>query len=208
MSKIGVIDYGCGNIGSVVNIVRKSGGSIEVVDSPDLIPFFDALILPGVGSFDNAMCKIEEDGWKDQIYKHTITSNKILLGICLGMQLLTRGSEEGKKQGLGFIQANTVKFDIKDMHERQRVPHMGWNTVDSKKDNVFFGAGNSEKRFYFVHSYHVVCDRFEDVLTTTDYGYSFASSFKHENIIGVQFHPEKSHSFGVDFFRHFIEYTK
>ena len=126
------------------------------------------------------------------------------LGICLGMQLLTKHSEEGKISGLGFVDAVTLLFDKNKMVEKLKIPHMSWNLVNVAKENILFDP-SKELKFYFVHSYHVVCNDEQDVLTTTDYGYNFVSSFCRGNIIGVQFHPEKSHHFGYSFFTKFIK---
>ena len=202
--KIGVIDYGIGNVSSICNIIQKVGSEVKVLSSPEMIENVTAIILPGVGSFDKAMCKLEEGGWIEPLYKHAVVNNKFFLGICLGMQLLTKNSQEGKEKGLGFVDAETVSFDINKMTNEKKIPHMGWNVVNVKNNNTLFALDEPEKRFYFAHSYHVVCNNKKDILLTTDYGYSFTSSFRVGNIIGVQFHPEKSHHFGYQFFERMI----
>jgi len=203
-TKIGIINYGVGNIASLINIIDKVGGSADVITSPTDVPKYNCLILPGVGSFDRAMSMLKEGNWVDAIDTHVLIAKKPILGVCLGMQLFTRSSEEGIELGLGYIEAETISFDRDKMNGKLCIPHMGWNTVDVQKKNVFFDHDEDEQRFYFVHSYHLVCDNQDNVLTISNYGYDFVSSVQKENIIGVQFHPEKSHRFGYDFFRRFI----
>jgi len=202
---ISVIDYGSGNIGSICNILRKAGANVNVIQSSELVSDATCIILPGVGAFDNAMNQLESGGWIDPLFHYAKIDNKPLLGICLGMQLLTRCSDEGVKSGLGFINADTIRFSVEKMDYQRTIPHMGWNSAHVHKKNVLFNRDDPEERFYFVHSYHVVCDNNEDVLATTNYGYEFVSSFQNGNIIGVQFHPEKSHRFGYQFFKSFVE---
>jgi len=202
--EVGVINYGIGNIKSIANILQKIGANFVVITNPNEVNNCKSLILPGVGSFDAAMKRLENGDWISALHNFAKVECKPLLGICLGMQLLTIGSHEGKKNGLGFIDAETVFFDREKMVERKKVPHMSWNIVSSEKENIFFDSSKLEK-FYFVHSYHVICNDQKDILTTTHYGYKFVSSFSRDNIIGVQFHPEKSHHFGYDFFIKFLK---
>ena len=202
---IAVIDYGMGNIGSICNIIERVGGEVMVLSSPSLLSNQSAVILPGVGAFDDAMNKLESNGWTDPLKRYALTDKRLLLGICLGMQLLTRRSEEGIKKGLGLIEADTIRFDTCQMDHQLKVPHMGWNLVEVEKASSLFNSDESEERFYFVHSYHVICDNQDDVYTSTYYGYKFASSIRKDNIIGVQFHPEKSHKFGRHFFSEFVK---
>ena len=202
---ISVVDSGIGNIKSVCNMILKVGGSVQIVSSPEQIADAKVLILPGVGAFDHAMKILKSDGWIEPLYQHAIIDKKPILGVCLGMHIMTRSSQEGLSDGLGFIEADTVRFSLDSMVEKKAIPNMGWNTIKVQKKNDFFDLDELEARFYFVHSYHVVCDNQCDILTTTNYGYDFTSSFQKGNIIGVQFHPEKSHKFGYKFFKQFIE---
>jgi imidazole glycerol-phosphate synthase subunit HisH len=202
--EVGVIDYGIGNIKSISNILDKVGASSIIITKPSEMECCKSLILPGVGSFDAAIECLELGGWVEPLNKFAKIDCKPLLGICLGMQLLTKSSQEGKRRGLGFINAETVSFKKEKMNKRAKVPHMSWNLVNVVKQNKIF-TPLIESRFYFVHSYHVVCNDKKDVLTTTNYGYEFVSSFCRDNIIGVQFHPEKSHNFGYSFFIKFIK---
>ncbi len=202
---ISIIDYGVGNIGSICNIIRFVGGNAKVISSADQVSDATTIIFPGVGVFDHAMKELKKGEWVEAIHQYATVDKKPFLGICLGMQLLTRGSQEGVEKGLGIIEADTIGFLPEKMAERQCIPHMGWDAVNIQKDSIFFNSNDMEERFYFAHSYHVVCDNQKDVLTTTNYGYEFVSSFQKDNIVGVQFHPEKSHRFGQNFFKYFIE---
>ena len=163
----------------------------------------ERLILPGVGHFQHGMEQIEQLGLIDILKKEVSENKKPILGICLGMQLLTRHSEEGNLAGLGFIDAQTKKFELQD--ETLKVPHMGWNTVEFKKDSPMNTGVSINPRYYFVHSYFVDCANQNDILCTTQYGQEFVSGFQHENIFGLQFHPEKSHKFGMELLDNFCK---
>lgn len=181
---IHIINYGVGNIGSIINILLKIGYNPVIVNQAEKLQNAGHLILPGVGAFDNAIEKLESGGWIPNLNTH-VQQGKPIMGICLGMQLMTESSEEGVKQGFGWIKGRTIRFRSKEMETPERIPHMGWNLVDAKKENILFEISESEKRFYFLHSYHVVCDNQHDILTTTHHGYTFTSSFQRDNIIGV-----------------------
>jgi len=196
-----VIDYGMGNIGSIQNMIKKIGGKCLVSGDPETIDKASKLILPGVGSFDAGMRNLRELGLIDILNKKVVIEKVPILGICLGMQLLTRSSEEGMEKGLGWIHADVIKFDSQNL----KVPHMGWNVSIPQKQSRLFVKSSREERFYFVHSYYVKCDQQSDILTSTNYGIEFVSAFENENIFGVQFHPEKSHLFGMDLLRNFVE---
>lgn len=202
--KIAIVDYGAGNPASVQNMLRKIG--VESVISHDLqeIENAEKLILPGVGSFDSGMNQLRDAGLIPLLNELVLEKQRPILGICLGMQLMTKGSEEGALPGLGWIEADTVRFKF-DSSQRLRVPHMGWNVAEAKKPNVLFDPFEPEERFYFVHSYHVSCLDRSDILTETRYGVEFTSSFQKDNIVGVQFHPEKSHRFGYQLLKRFSE---
>jgi len=200
---IQIIDVGIGNIASVFNMLRRIGAKSTFVADPQKISLSSKIILPGVGSFDAGINALRKNGM-DEAVREAGSRGVYILGICLGMQLLCKNSEEGKEDGLGLIDAEVKKFNF-PQNSKLKIPHMGWNHVSSQKDNALFLNMYQEPRFYFVHSYHVVCNELNDVITTTNYGYDFHSSFAHDNIMGVQFHPEKSHKFGMLLLKNFVE---
>ncbi len=163
----------------------------------------DRLILPGVGHFQHGVEQLEQLGLIDVLKKEVLETKKPILGICLGMQLLTKHSEEGNLAGLGFVDAQTKKFELQDA--TLKVPHMGWNTVEFKKDSPINTGVSINPRYYFVHSYFVDCANQDDILCTTQYGQEFVSGFQHQNIFGLQFHPEKSHKFGMELLANFCK---
>ena len=203
---ITIVDYGMGNLGSIANMLRKIGVPANVSSSPESIVQAEKIILPGVGAFDNGMKNLEEMGLVDALSEVVLKQKKPILGICLGMQLFTKSSEEGIREGLGWVDAETVRFSFKDAGPNLKIPHMGWNTVQTRKEHpIFTNPDDRESRFYFLHSYHVVADIESDVLAETNYGYTFVSAIQNNNIIGVQFHPEKSHRYGINLLRSFAE---
>ena len=197
---ITIIDYGMGNLGSIKNMFRRIKVESEITGDKNQIATSEKILLPGVGAFDAAMEKINAAGLSDILNKKTLEDKIPTLGICLGMQLLTKSSEEGKLPGLGWIDATTVKFNPDNS---LKIPHMGWNTVNIKKQSPLLIDLPDEPRFYFVHSYYVSCRDAADVLTTTPYGIDFHSIIQHDNIYGAQFHPEKSHKFGMKILENF-----
>lgn len=200
---IAVIDYGIGNVGSIINMLKKIGVPAILTNDIEQIEKADKLILPGVGAFDIGMQKLNESGLLDAIKKHAVEDKKPLLGICLGMQMLGRKSEEGKEAGLGLIPFDNKRF-VFESDTHLKVPHMGWNiTVDTEDKDPIIEGLTPEQRYYFVHSYHAVCDSEDNVLMRTEYGYSFAAAVRKGNIYGVQFHPEKSHKFGMALLENF-----
>lgn len=202
---ITVVDYDAGNVGSVVNICRKAGGEAKVSRDPKEIAAAGKLILPGVGHFGRAMERLAASGLRQALDEAVLERRTPILGICLGMQLLSRHSEEGDAAGLGWIEAETVRFRP-GPGSPLKVPHMGWNAVaTAKPDDPLVQALPAEPRFYFVHSYYVACDRDEDVLMRTTHGHPFVSAVHRGNIWGTQFHPEKSHKFGLAVIRNFVE---
>ena len=202
---IAIVDYGMGNLGSIRNMLLRIGA--EAVDTSNLVALADAerLILPGVGSFDRAVENLERLGLIEALHDLVLRRGRLVLGICLGMQLLGRGSEEGSRPGLGWIAADTVRFRFEGEHARLKVPHMGWNTLVPCRQSPLLGDLGPDPKFYFVHSYHVRCDRGEDVLATAVYGFPFHAAVGRDNILGTQFHPEKSHRFGMRVLKNFAE---
>lgn len=201
---ITIVNYGMGNLGSVQNMFKRIGVPSEISGDPAVIADAVKLLLPGVGAFDAAMQKIADSGLRTILDKKVLQDKIPILGICLGMQLLTDSSEEGILPGLGWIKARTRKFRF-EANSNLKVPHMGWNRVHIKKDSFLIQNLPEEPRFYFVHSYFVQCDNEEDVLTTTQYGTDFHSIIQSNNVYGAQFHPEKSHKFGMKLLENFAK---
>jgi glutamine amidotransferase len=202
---IAIIDYGMGNLGSIRNMLTRLGCDSILTSTVEEIEAADKLILPGVGAFDNAMANLERLGLIPVLNEQVLERRKPLLGICLGMQLLSQSSEEGRLPGLGWIEAHTVRFRFDGPQADLRVPHMGWNSVEPRQPHPLLADMYPETRFYFVHSYHVSCRDEANVLTTTAYGITFHSAVVQGNIVGTQFHPEKSHKFGLKLLANFAE---
>ena len=205
-----IVDYGMGNVGSIVNMFRRLGIRAVRSSAPAEIEKADRIIIPGVGSFDQGMKALSERGLREVLDRSVIRDRKPLLGICLGMQLLGRSSEEGSEKGLGWIQAQAKRFvPVPETDGRRaKVPHMGWNYALPARSHPLFADTKGDSRFYFVHSYRVVCDVTDDVLATTWYGGgAFASIVGRDHIVGVQFHPEKSHRFGMQILKNFASWT-
>ena len=194
---IAIVEYGVGNVSSIQNMFKKIGIPAIITGDIAEIEKAEKLVLPGVGSFDSGMRKLVKSMLIDVIIKHAVTDKKPLLGICLGMQMLGRSSEEGMEKGLNLIPFENKRFDFQG-DKSLKIPHMGWDmaTASSVHDPITESL-DSKQRYYFVHSYHAVCDNDDNVLMRCDYGYSFAAAVKKDNIYGVQFHPEKSHRFGM-----------
>ena len=201
---IGIIDFDMGNLGSIQNMLSRLGFESEITSDLDRIREAEKLILPGVGAFDKAMTNLEERGLISLLNDLVIKKKVTIIGICLGMQLLSNRSEEGHLPGLGWIDADTIRFDFTS-EQNLRIPHMGWNTVDIQQETCLFKGMYENPRFYFVHSYHVRCNNEDTIMTTTNYGFDFTSSVVKGNIYGVQFHPEKSHKFGMKLLQNFAE---
>lgn len=195
-----IIDYGMGNVGSIKNMIKKVGGTAEITADRDAIATAEKLILPGIGAFDTAMSNLEDLGLIDLLKTRALIDNVFLLGVCLGMHLLADGSEEGQRTGLGLIPGRVVRFK----NETLKIPHMGWNGVTTRVDSPLLDGLEAEKRFYFVHSFHYVCADAGHVVGETSYGYDFTSIVQRDTIMGVQFHPEKSHKYGMRLYTNFL----
>ena len=192
---ITIIDYGMGNLGSVFNMFKKIGVVSKITSDLEDIKTATKLLLPGVGSFDKAMQRINDSGIKEVLDYKVLKEETPILGVCLGMQLLTNNSEEGIEKGLGYINASTKKFSFQD--KKMKVPHMGWNLVEKSTSSLLTTNFEEESRFYFVHSYYVEVEKQENSILKTTYGLEFDSAIQHKNVYGAQFHPEKSHKFGM-----------
>lgn len=202
-----IVDYGMGNLGSILNMLKKIGAPAVISADARGIENADKLILPGVGAFDTGMKRLRESGMLDLLNDKVLRRKTPTLGVCLGMQLLMNRSEEGAESGLGWIEGETIRFQFDPQRAQLKIPHMGWNTVMLQRDGVLARNLPADSRFYFVHSYHVRCQNPTDVVSTTAYGYEFPSMLQHENIVGAQFHPEKSHRFGMQVYRNFAEWS-
>jgi glutamine amidotransferase len=199
---IAIVDYGMGNLGSVENMLRKLGVESVRTSDPDEIARADRLVLAGVGAFDGAMDRIASAGLLDVLNQRVLGERVPVLGVCLGLQVMARSSTEGTRPGLGWLDADVRRFEFTN-GQRLPVPHMGWEVTVPTRPSPLFDAGGSELRFYFSHAFHLVCDDAADVAATATYGYEFPAAIHHDNILGTQFHPEKSHAFGLDVYRRF-----
>ncbi|MFN8259046.1 MAG: imidazole glycerol phosphate synthase subunit HisH [Bacteroidales bacterium] len=197
---IGIINYGCGNLGSIENMLDYLNIRNIIINKPEDIERADKFILPGVGAFDYGINQLLTSGIKDSLSECVLVKKMPILGICLGMQLLTNSSHEGNSIGLGWIDADTIRFEN---HADYKIPHMGWNYVHDFKNEGIFEGFQEIPKFYFVHSYYVVCKKSENILCQTSYINKFTSGIINQNIIGIQFHPEKSHKYGMQVFKNF-----
>jgi glutamine amidotransferase len=197
-----IVDYGLGNLASVMNMVNKAGGKAKISNKSNDILDASRLILPGVGAFDYGVSQLQSLGLFVQI-QNLASKGVPILGICLGMQLLANRSEEGSLKGLALIDAYFKRFSFESTTSLN-IPHVGWNQTNVVKTNPLIPRDGTEQRFYFTHSYHAVCSKDTDILATTDYGYTFPSAYCRDNVFGVQFHPEKSHRFGMALIKSFL----
>ncbi len=199
---IAIIDYGVGNPGSIQNMFQYLGIASHITSSAEEIRAADKLLLPGVGAFDAGMKHLHESGLKVILDQEVLDKGKPILGICLGMQMMTNGSEEGMLPGLMWIEAETMKFKT-DAHSVLRIPHMGWNQIEINQEHPLLTGLEGENKFYFVHSFFVKVAEESDCAAKTLYGTEFTSVFARDNIMGVQFHPEKSHRYGMQVLKNF-----
>lgn len=201
---ITLINYNAGNIKSIQNMLKRIGAKSCISADAKEIEQAEKLILPGVGHFDYGMKNLHESGLIEVLNRKVLIDKVPLLGICLGAQLLGNRSEEGILSGLGWIDMEVVKFDENKLPENLKIPHMSWNEIKIKKQSNLLTGLSDESRFYFVHSYHMKCNNENDILANTFYGYEFTSAVEKDNIFGVQFHPEKSHTFGMRLLENFV----
>lgn len=201
-----IIDYGLGNLGSIKNMLRKIGYNSEISSEAKILDQASKIILPGVGSFDTGMSKLNDLGLVPLLNKKVNDEKIPVLGICLGAQLMCQSSEEGELNGLGWFDAKVLAFKGRlDSGKELPVPNMGWLDVTVKKENVLIGNLPLNPRFYFVHSYFIASNQIEDILLSSNYSFDYTSALHKENIYGVQFHPEKSHKYGFQLLKNFAE---
>jgi glutamine amidotransferase len=210
MSGLVVVDYEAGNLGSIPNMLRRLGSEARISSDPQDVAGADRLILPGVGAFDYGMSQLEKLGLDQALREAAIRRGVPIAGVCLGMQLMTQRSDEGERPGLGWIDAETVHFGAgrPEGLDGLRLPHIGWNYAYPVHDHPLTAELPNPSSFYFVHTYRVVCRSDDDILFGTRYsGVSFCAGFVRDNICAVQFHPEKSHRYGLDLLRRFVDWT-
>ena len=200
---IGVIDYGSGNVRAIANIYKRENLDYFVTKEPHTLEDATHLVLPGVGAFDQTMRLLNESGLREKLDELVLERRIPIIGICVGMQIMAQASEEGNERGLGWIKGQVKKIDERQLNRKPKLPHMGWNNVTVAKENGILANTSLEKGFYFLHSYFVEPEDSKDVVATVDYGTRITCVFKRNNIIGIQFHPEKSHQNGVEVFKNF-----
>jgi glutamine amidotransferase len=201
---IGIVDYDAGNVASIANMVAKVGGKAVITRDHDVLRSADKIVLPGVGAFDTAITNLRSFGLYELLNELALVEKKPVLGICLGAQIIGKGSEEGSLPGFGWLDFDLVRFRAPE-GVKLRVPHMGWNTVRPVRDPGIFCDVPEPMRFYFVHSYHMNPRDVSITLATTHYGNEFASVVGKGNVLAMQFHPEKSHKYGMALYRNFVE---
>ncbi|SHF13373.1 imidazole glycerol phosphate synthase subunit HisH [Chryseobacterium takakiae] len=193
---ITIIDYGVGNINAFVNVYKRVDVPVKIAKTKEDLEDAQKLILPGVGHFDHAMTQLNNSGMRDTLDELVLGKEIPVIGICVGMQMMANSSDEGKLEGLKWIDATVKKFDETKINQITRLPHMGWNDVKPVKDMELFKGLEKDSIFYFLHTYYFHCHNSEDIMAVTQYGDEFASAAHHENKYGIQFHPEKSHHYG------------
>lgn len=202
-----IVDYGVGNLSSIQNMFKKGGNQAVISGKLEDIQQASKLLLPGMGHFDNCMEKLNASGLRPAIEQKALVEKIPVLGICVGLQMFMSGSEEGEQPGLGWLQGKTIRFKPDRMNEGNKIPNMGWLDIKIEKESKLMDQ-LGDSRFYFAHSYHVELEEPKDQLISANYGYSFTAGIERQNLLGVQFHPEKSHRFGMQLLNNFaVFYT-
>ena len=204
---IGIINYGSGNVAAITRVYKTLNIPTLNITKPDQLVDADRIVLPGVGAFDYTMSLLHKSGFKSELDEHVINQEKPILGICVGLQVMSYGSDEGCEEGFGWIPGRVKKFSADEINSKPKLPHMGWNTVNDLHGHPLLEGVENDLGFYFIHSYYMNCENSKNVLTTTDYGVKFPSSIYKDNIFGVQFHPEKSHKNGIAVLKNFALIT-
>jgi len=202
---IGIVDYGLGNLQAFANIYKRLNLPFSLVSTPEALEQADHLILPGVGSFDWAMQRLNDSGLRQTLDKQVLEKEIPVLGVCVGMQMMARSSEEGSESGLGWIDGEVKRFEFNSDYSHLMLPHMGWNDVTTTQVNKIFAGLDSDALFYFLHSYVFAPRKEIEILATAIYGEKFVCAVGNKNCYGVQFHPEKSHSWGIQLLKNFAE---
>ncbi|NCD10703.1 MAG: imidazole glycerol phosphate synthase subunit HisH, partial [Negativicutes bacterium] len=197
------IDYGLGNIRAFSNVYKRLNIAHCIIASASDFGEVTKLILPGVGAFDHAMESFIQSGLRDAVDECVLEKGMPVLGICVGMQIMARSSEEGSSAGLGWIDADVKRLDVSLLQHKTHLPHMGWNTITPRGESSLLAMLDDERRFYFLHSYYFSCDHEENILAEAEYGMKFTCAVQAENVYGVQFHPEKSHGNGIQVLKNF-----
>lgn len=200
---IAIVDYGSGNIQAIKNIYENLKIESFFASKPNQLLNADKIILPGVGAFDEAISKLNSSGMLEVLNLRVLEQKTPVLGVCVGMQIMAKASEEGNSAGLGWFDADVNKFDESMIPNKPKLPHMGWNEIQQRKECSMLNDISFEKGYYFLHSYYIECNDAEDVLLTSNYGGEFTCAVQKENIFGFQFHPEKSHKNGINLFKNF-----
>jgi len=202
---IALIDYGVGNIRAFANIYKQLDIPYKIASTVEDLSDCTKVVLPGVGAFDHAMEKLHQSGMKEKLDELVLEKKMPVVGICVGMQMLAKRSDEGSSAGLGWIDGEVKKFDVTKIQYATHLPHMGWNDVVPSKVNPILKGLETDAKFYFLHSFYFSCNNEQDVIASTDYGINFTCAVNNENIFGVQFHPEKSHHYGITLLKNFSE---
>ncbi len=200
-----IIDYGLGNLNAFVNVFKKLDIPVKIAKKESDLDGATKIILPGVGAFDYAMSKLSDSGMRTKLDQLVLKDKIPVIGICVGMQILANYSEEGVLAGLGYIDGVVKKFDTSQFLQKTHLPHMGWNDIKPQSEHKLFKDLDPVPLYYFLHSYYFECNRTQDAIATANYGKEFVCAVNHENIYGVQFHPEKSHHYGVQLLKNFAE---
>lgn len=200
---ITIINYGSGNIRAIGNIYDKLSINYKIASSPKEVEGAQKIFLPGVGAFDETISMLDKTGFREVLDKEVLQNRVPVIGICVGMQILAESSEEGVLPGLGYIKGKVKRIDESLLTQKPKLPHLGWNSIEIKRKNPLLNGVDEEFGFYFLHTYYFECENDSDILATTNYGTSFASAVNHNNVYGIQFHPEKSHNNGVTLLKNF-----